>query len=185
MSPNKQSRTAHCCDYIVREDTWNAPKSMCRRYFARDGIYINFWNAPKSNSFSFFSFFCSKVDHVLNFLKCPIFESILVRMLLMFRKFRAWKSGAFQKINTWSTFEQKKEKNWNWSISGRFKNLCKWHHVQNISSTYFLGHFKHPPVMPKFWFGVEVEQATSGSQESLFIYWSGDLRSEIRGGDVI
>ena len=30
--------------YLLREGTWNAPNSMWRRYFARDGICINFWN---------------------------------------------------------------------------------------------------------------------------------------------
>ena len=29
---------------------------------------------------------------------------------------------------------------------GHFKNKCICHHVQNLSSTYFLGHFKKPPV---------------------------------------
>ena len=53
--------------------------------------------------------------------------------------------GHFEK-NTWPDSEQKKEKNWNCSILGHFKNLCKCHHVQNISSTHFLGHFKYPPV---------------------------------------
>ena len=137
MSPNKQSRTAHCCDYIVREDTWNAPKSMCRRYFARDGIYINFWNAPKSNSFSFFSFFCSKVDHVLNFLKCPIFESILVRMLLMFRK---WDISKIKHVISFRTEKRKKTETVRfWGISKIYANALTFkvsppHSIWGISS---------------------------------------------------
>ena len=98
-------RVTYWLDYGVREGTWNVPKSMWRRYFARDGICINFWNAPKLNGLSFSLFSVRKL------IPCLIFE-IPNFYKLHFR------------IN----------------IGSNASN------VQNISSTYFLRHFKCPPV---------------------------------------
>ena len=96
---------------------------MWRRYFARDGICINFWNTQKSNSHSLLSVFCSKADRVLNFWNAPFYQARNLWNASFskrykhsnqycpengaFQKFRAWKSEAFHKLSTWSAFEQK------------------------------------------------------------------------------
>ena len=86
-------------------------------------IFCTWWHlqkilkCPKIEQFQFFSFFCSKSDHVLNFWNAPLFQA------------RIFWNAPFR-IN----------------FGGHFKIFYKCHHVQNISSTYFLGHFKYHPV---------------------------------------
>ena len=123
----------------VRGVIWNAPKSMWNRNLSCDGKCIFCRNAPKSKMFIFGSFsvfrikwekfnwsraFFSKCPTFLYsfFLKCPIFP------------FWFWK--------------QKMNRKWTSSILGHFEKKCICYHMIKSSYTYFLGHFKLPPVKP-------------------------------------
>ena len=69
---------------FIREVIWNAPKSMWKIYFSRDGICLFFWNAQNSKNFSFSLFFvrilitCSFFEmpdfHMFDYFEMPNFR---------------------------------------------------------------------------------------------------------------
>ena len=74
------------------------------------------------------------------------FEPLLIRKRGISGKTNKVKVGHFRKKTRDQISNRKKEKNWNCSILGHFRKNCICRHVQNISSTNFLGHFMIPPV---------------------------------------
>ena len=95
----------------------NAPKSMWKRNLSCDGICIFFRNAPKSKMF----IFCFQ-----NQMRKKARDQLNFSHLIL-------KTENEPKMNIFDF--------------GAFRKKCICHHVQHISSTYFLGHFKLPPVL--------------------------------------
>ena len=126
--------------------TWNAPKRLWRMYFARDGICICFWNAPKSNIIHFWWFSCFNIGHMLFSRNAPLFmfedfEMPHFKCPSRFSNIKKW--GISRKKHV-IDFKTGKEPKMNMFDFGAFQKQMHiiWHHVRNISSTYFLRHFK-------------------------------------------
>ena len=115
-------------DITLTTASWNAPKSMWRRYFARDGICIFFLKCPKIEHIQFRCFSRFKIDHVFFSRNAPLFY-VRFSWIAPFFLSDSQKGTEIECVRFWG-------------ISGK-KCIC--HHVQNISFTYFLGHFKYPP----------------------------------------
>jgi len=120
---------------------------MWKMYFSREAICILFWNAPKSNTFIFGSFFHLQTSHVFFLWNAPIFY-VRIFWNAPFFPFSEWKrkNGAFQRKNTWLIWKREINRKWKSSILGHFKIKCIWPHVKNTSFTLFLGHFLVPRV---------------------------------------
>ena len=94
---NLQIRVKKEFIWRLREVLWNAPKSMWKIYFSRDGLCNFFRNAP----FHFRFIFPFKIDHVhffrnaplfyVHFFKCPIFP-------IWFWKWEKWGISKFSNI---------------------------------------------------------------------------------------
>ena len=89
-----------CVVMMVREVSWNAPKSIWRGYFSRESICIFSWNASKSNILIFGSFL------VFKSITC-FFLEMLHFFVFVFPEiphfpiwFWNWKNGAFQEKRT-------------------------------------------------------------------------------------
>ena len=82
----------------IRGVSWNAPKTMWRRYFSRESYAYFSWNAPKSKIFIFGSFLVLKLITCF-FLEMPHFSYLILKMGKMghFRKNEHKKVGHFEK----------------------------------------------------------------------------------------
>ena len=129
----------------IRGVPWNAPKSMWKMIFSRDSIFIIFWNAPKSKNL----IFGLKIGHVLIFRNAPLFYvRIFWNAPFFLSDSEKGKSGALQKISTWSILKQKGTENkiiGFWGISKNFENAITW---KNPLSHAFWGISWYPPVFP-------------------------------------
>ena len=135
------------------------PQCMWRIYFARDDICI-FPEMSQNRTYSIsvlfpFSnrsraFFSRNAPFLCSFfLKCPIFSFSIIR-------WENWgisgrtniKKGHFEKKKHVIDLKTGKAPKLNIFDFGAFQEKCICHHVQNISSTYILGHLKKHPVSP-------------------------------------
>ena len=112
--------------FQIRGVPWDAPKRMWKMYFSRDSIFLIFWNAPKSKNFIFGLF------SGLKLITCYFFEMPQFFMFEFFEMhhfsymiLKMGKSGAFQKISTWSILKPKRNRKWKFSIFGHLKKLGK------------------------------------------------------------
>ena len=115
-------------------------------------VYAFVFEMPQNRTYSF-SVLSSFSNRSRGFLsKCPIFTSNPVNGRNgTFQDFRLQKNGALREKKHVINLKTRKDSKINIFDFGAFQkqmhiicSIC--HHVQNISSTNFLGHFKYPPV---------------------------------------